>query len=346
MKQKNHFLKTIPLYRLAKINLLLKVFAIASATVFFFAACVEDFDPASLLGDHIRVLSIRCDPPQAYPGDDVSIQSLIYVPEGSPGGLDTLWLVCRPSIGESSQQCLAGVLSEVFGLSAGCDATCASDPDPETCVELCLFELFLDLSCDPLVNQKGCILGKSIQQTYSVPGDIRESLQAEDSKKVFMFLMSTALAGGLPRCFEIFGEQAAQTGGISPTEDCLMSLKELSVLDEGKEISRNPSVNGLLINGVVSEEFPGINIVEMEETEPKDNELTFEILFNTDEGVEAYISWFSNCGKLKSGKTFADKNENTLKPDRTGTCEIYAVVRDNAGGQNWIHRRLHLQPLN
>lgn len=346
IKKKNYFSKTIPSRRSPIIISLLKVFAIASVASFFSVACVEDFDPAGLLGDHIRVLSIRCDPPQAHPGDDVSVESLIYVPENSPGRLDTLWLVCVPSVGESAQQCLTGVLSDVFGIAGGCDAICASDPDPETCVELCMFEFFLDFSCDPSVQQKGCILGQGIEQTYSVHEDIRGSLQTEDSKKIFVFLMSTVLAGGLSRCFEIFGEQAAQTGGISPTEDCIMSLKELNVLDENKEISSNPTVNELLLNGMVLVAPPSVTIVELEEPEPKNNELTLSVLFTMEEGAQGYISWFSNCGKLKSVKTFGDKNENVLKPAGTGLCEVYAVVRDNAGGQNWIHRRIDLQSLN
>ena len=308
-----------------------------------FVACVEDFVPPSELGDHIRVLSIRTEPPQSYPGDEVDMQALVYVPDSAESVADTLWLACVPSVGEGAQTCLAVLLADVFRMAGGCEERCATDPDPQSCMEFCVAEQFMDFLCDSSKDQKGCVVGTGVELTYEVPETVRGSLGADDAKTVYLFLMATALEGGLSSCFQIWGDQVAQGNTVSPTEDCILSLKELSVLDESKDLAQNPTAEGLLLNDYSLAPPPEVTEVLLHGTDLESNELVFEGVFSLNGADNGYISWFSDCGKLDSSKTFFENKVNKLKPTKTGKCSIYAVVRDDIAGQSWVHRDLDLK---
>ena len=307
------------------------------------AACVEDFKPASELGDHIQVLCLRTEPPQAHPGDEVTVQSLVYVPQEAPAPLDSLWLSCVPAVGEGAQTCLSVVFSQVLSSISGCEEQCASDPDPETCMEICAAEGFLEFSCDPSERQKGCLLGTGTELSYEIPDWIREDAKEDEPKTIYLFMMATALEGGLATCFDTWGEQAATGGTVSPTESCTLSLKELDVVNEETELPENPTVFSLSLEGEQLPPPPDVQVVQLPGPNPGSKKLLVEFELSISEDLDGYISWFSDCGKLESTKTFFNDNRNKLKPDKTGVCSIFAMIRDTVAGQSWIERRVDLR---
>jgi hypothetical protein len=302
--------------------------------------CIEEFPPASRLGDHIQVLGIRAEPPAAHLGEEVALTSLVYIPSDWTHPLERLWLACVPGVGESAQACLTIVADTIFSSAGRCAEECEDDPDPEFCAQLCFAEAFQELSCDPARDQKGCLIGSSDPVTYEVPPAAFEDV--DEDHYIYIFMLATALDGGLADCFEIWGDQAEAGRAISPTADCTLSLKQLTIPPEEEPIGSNPELIDLLLEGEPLAAPPGSNEVQLEGPEPSSASLKLHAVLGEAEG-DAFLSWFSDCGKLSHTRTFADEPTNELTAVGTGECIVYVVLRDDRGGVVWLERTLDLR---
>lgn len=286
-------------------------------------------------------MGVRCAPPQVHPGDTVDLDALIYVPAEAPGSLDQLWLACLPGPSEGSQACLTAVSSDVFGAVAGCAAQCASDPYPELCEQGCLAEVFSGLQCNAEQAQKGCLVGVGPTVSYTVPPD---TVVADDEvRPIYVFMLATVLAGGLGDCFEIWADQAADGGSISPTIDCTLTLKQITVISDDEPIEDNPAFTAVTLDDDPLAAAPAVNEVALPGPEVDSTVVTLEAEFPLPEEGEYYLSWFSDCGKLEFERSFQQNPINRLRPAETGMCELHVVIRDGQGGVGWSTFFLDLQ---
>lgn len=319
--------------------------AVLAAAALGASRCVKEFDPPSKLGDHIQVLAVKASPPEIRPTESVDLAALVYVPDNWPYPLDALWLTCLPDVGESTQACLETVFAQLGEPMHSCELSCANDPDPPDCVQACLLDEMLNFLCTPNEVQKGCIAGYGGRVDYHLPPG---SFPDDGERHTFyVFLLATALPNGLGDCFNVWADQIAASSPMGPTQDCTLSLKRVTVIPEDEERADNPGLQSLYALNVAVPPPPDGLQVELAEPDPKDNKLDLEVTLDattvqSDETVSVYLSWFTDCGSVDKSRTFGDQLENTLKPDRTGACRVYVVVRDGNTGVGWLERRLDL----
>lgn len=308
------------------------------------AACFKDFDPPSLLGEEIQVLAVRASPPGVRQGETVRFDSLVYVPQDWPNALESIWFTCIPEVGESAQVCLQTVFTELAMPMQDCQQSCAQDADPEGCMEICMMERMMDLVCDSERIQKGCLAGYGSAANYLVPyGSFPDD--GEDHS-FFVFMMATAMPGGLYGCFDRWQAQISQGEPIAPDTECTLSLKRVSVPAPDTELTSNPGLVELMAEDQAIPDSPDALSLTLVEPDPSDNKLDLSVTLDaTTQEIagEVFLSWYADCGKLKRARTFGDDPVNTLVPEREGICLLYVVVRDGENGVGFIEGRLVLE---
>lgn len=311
------------------------------------AGCVKEFDPPSKLGDNIQVLAIQATPPEIKQAESVDLQALVYVPADWPHPLDALWLICVPDVGESTQACLETVFAQLSEPMFTCELQCTDDPDPQACMEACLIDQMVNFLCQPGEVQKGCVAGYGGRAGYELP---QGSFPNDgDPHAFFVFMMATALPNGLSGCFDIWADQVVAGNPMGPTKDCTLSLKRVTALPEDEEPASNPALESLHAEGELIPNLPDALPVELTDPDPEDNPLELEVVMDATtlefaQNEDVFLSWFTDCGSLSKSRTFGDDPENTLKPDRTGLCRLYVVIRDGERGVGWLERHLDLLP--
>lgn len=295
---------------------------------------VDLLPPPSELGDEPQMLTIRVEPPEAHPGDVVTLDAVVHWPGDD---WEAHWLVCVPQSSAAVANCVGdnfpsdGVVPDC--LTAPPDATLCRAPSGRT--TQILVPPYLELPPDA-------------------------------SFPVFVELLAARTSEGWSGCAEALARS-------EPTSDCLLGLKTAWISSDPAP-NTNPVPVALLVDGVThdaSAPFPltqdasDLDSVSVLLELVVDASSVDEI--HDDEGLpvdaELSVAWFVTCGTIDtdsggppgdSGLSSANVNctppaggtgpgtctaaQATWKPREPGTCVVHAVVMDGRGGVGHLSR--------
>ncbi|MFH2008816.1 MAG: hypothetical protein ABI333_19670 [bacterium] len=296
--------------------------------------CVaERLGPASELTDEPQVLTIRAEPPEARPGDVVTLDALVHWPGDD---WEAHWLVCVPE--------------RVDALS-----TCVGDSFPDDGdLPDCLTEPYAPL----------CRLPSGPVTQVLVPPF--PPLPPGESFPVFVELLVARASAGWQGCRQAVAD-------AEPTPDCLLALKTVWLTSEPEpnrnpEVTALV-VDGVTYDAtaplVVGADASDLERVEVELELVVDATGVDEFVQDEDapEEVALDVSWFVTCGSVSKASNdflFSDEPnpgdvncvlsadatappecepaQAVWKPREPGTCVVHAVVRDGFGGVGHVTR--------
>ncbi len=286
--------------------------------------CIEPFDPPSNLTDSFLVLALRAEPRAVHPDESVVVTALEYQAPGAPADPEQLWIVCLPAEGEGPQACLGAALGDMMAGLGRCRQLCEADPDPPRCQEQCSQDAFAHMLCSSDGDARGCIAGYGPEGRYHVPIDF-------DQDRFFAYLLAASDPDGLEGCMNQWAEQIMDSGVAAPTETCTISFRRIEVLGPDAPATDNPEIVSVTVGGrAVSS-----NSVTLQPTDIAEGKLAVRV--ESDAPADSYMSWFSDCGEFEHSRTFGPEGTNRLTIDKSGTCSLFAVVRDTSYGVAWAH---------
>ncbi len=295
------------------------------------AACGAEFDPYFQV-KALRVMAIGADKPSVGPGEQTTLEPFVFEPGGAP--LTYKWSWCPFSTGSTTgyacaveEEDLAGLGLPSFDLGTGPTAVFAY-PDPPQIVPLV---------CEQLTQ-----------------GELPDFFSAPDCERGIPILIRVEITG------------AGQT---------LTAVRELELL-VGPEVvpNLNPSVGPMRAIPIGGTEADAIELGEdvpavlERDTDyailmdiPADSSETFlrvQAGAPPKESPEILVvSWFVEEGDLENERTGFIDGESTLFDAgrnvwRTPTIDalassetrLFAVLRDERGGVDWLERRIVLVP--
>lgn len=299
------------------------------------AGCsLELFPAASELGDAPQMLTIRVEPPEAHPGDVVTLDALVHWPGDD---WEAHWLVCVP-------------------LSSAAVANCVGDNFPaDGVVPDCL-------TAPPDTSLCRAPSGTTTQ--ILVPPYLQ--LPPDASFPVFVELLAARSSVGWAGCADALSR-------AEPTGDCLLGLKTAWISSD-PEPNQNPAPTALLVGGVthdasapfvLTQDASSLDSISVLLELVVDATSVDEIYDDDGLPVDAAldVTWFVTCGTIEgsSGGPPGDDSLNpadlncappaeglgpgtctpaqaTWKPREPGTCVVHAVVRDGRGGVGHLSR--------
>jgi hypothetical protein len=290
------------------------------------AGCVPDFRSASELDETNQVLAVRVTPPEVNPGGTVTLDALVHWPEGAPM---LYWLVCIPDVGDTFMSCLSGRLDSTMDTPF-----CGVDP------------------ADRL-----CLAGVGDSVDYTVP----ESIFPDDGEDHTFFVNMLAAGADIETCAEVM------MGG-APTSDCLLSLKRVVVsYRDPAELNVNPELAHFVFDGSALDPAA---VATVDSTAENIDDLRLEISVTAEatsidevyppggdpSPFDLVVSFFTTCGQISAEKVFLScaPSEPTgeprcepagvfWRPETTGPCTLYAVLRDGNGGLGWLTQQLEIR---
>ena len=318
-----------------------------------YSGCLEELPDVTAI-DGIRVLAIRADPPEAQPGDEVTIQILRADATQRPATYE--WYLCkRPERGRgflSGQTSTAGASGGGgYGLDdtgdcisagrAGSDqvdylgdssivrATIPDDlfEDNETLAALYGLPATIDPSVYGFLNSiAGVNLTVAVRVT--VAGDSRDAF-----KRINISSAPDRNFNPEDTKFHITPDGSGETppAGLQVTdasENCFLR-------EEGAAITATPGDYVLTPVGVPDPQaLYSVLFITPDVTNPIQIEERSE---------EYFYSFFATAGSFTNAITKATGGGSTtwsIPPETSGPVDIWIVSRDGRGGTDWCHSRL------
>jgi hypothetical protein len=274
--------------------------------------------------DRLRVLAVKGEPAEPRPGETVTFDSLLYLPEGQHLSLLT-WFACLPEDSDS------------FG--------CTTDPtiteelaglDPSTLSEEELAALQEELAEAGLIGAEPWL-----PPSWTVPIDALDGLSEEERNEGVSALVSLT---------------AIPEGALSAS-DLELAFKRLPV-SEALTPNHNPEVTGFRVDG---EELAPDAVLRLGWGEAPTIEVLLAedaietYLYLSEEGEqeerveEPYVSWFAEAGEfdqpyglhpyLDAVWTAPSARLSSLRwpapRESSRQLRLSAVVRDRRGGMGW-----------
>ncbi|MBN1962903.1 MAG: hypothetical protein JW841_18375 [Deltaproteobacteria bacterium] len=312
----------------------MRVFITALLLIIFSACKPELGEPASLIQEP-AILAVRGIPAEAAPLSLVSYEVLVATPDGSMLEVAADWALCKtakpPSEpGPISEACLTD------GVSLLAEAT--SNITAEIPYDAC--QLFgPDVPPQSADEPPGRPRDPDVTGGYYQP--VRVTIPTSDGDMVaFGFERISCNPGNAAIDVALQYKEQYQPNNAP-------ELSSVWAKIDGKEQSETTRV----IDGVVPDNLLHVprhaNITlgvswpqEAVETFPVYN-LTTQKINQTREAMR--VSWFSNAGQWAHDRTGRDSNasetwtsNNLTTPSTSGLIHIWAVLRDNRGGVDWL----------
>jgi len=190
----------------------------SAALLLLLGACGDDFVPGSYLND-LRILAISADPVEVGPGQDVTLQPTVFVPEGR--SLSSLsWKFCPLSLGaQAGYQCLAP--SCEVALQPGSDGTVTANPS--LLALQCAQELRAQGEAAPSGAPKS--LPDSVETVFTLnvaddSGNAREAVM-----RVKLWTRETPARNRAPRILQLDADGAVLVAGAPATRTAAPGAK-------------------------------------------------------------------------------------------------------------------------
>lgn len=309
-------------------------FFLAVPVIFLLGGCSSaDFDPAYYLNG-LRVLAVKADPPEAAPGDEVTLRALaLDFHEGKTGKPITLeWAWCAEPVPYGSSDlinldCLQNETAEylhVIGTGGADDAVRFTMPTLSD-EQLGLPDTTLGVYLAIRVIARAPGLGdgdpeRTVQGVYRLRYHVPQSPLASNENPTLRGLWM--LPGDL---------DAADNpdGGID-------DVSGLTPLDDGAPL---PVTKEMPVRLRALYEKGSIEDYSILEGDPADMKLkTVTETINT--------RWYATYGVLSPASNGPDDPDTSLglekrAPEEKGALiDLYVVAHDERGGTDWLHRRL------
>jgi len=314
------------------------VAGLASALAWLAAAAagcsIELLTPASELRDEPQVLTIRADPPEAHPGDVVTLETLVHWPGDD---WEAHWVICVPQGEDSLSSCVGDNFPD-----DGLVPDCLTAPDAPLCRA-----------------PSGAATQVLVPPFLQIPPDVLFP--------VFVELLVARSAVGWTGCRDALAN-------AEPTSDCLLGLKVVRISsDPLPNLNPKPVallVGGVTHDAsaplVLTEEVTDLRDFSVLLELVVDATSVDEIYPDDASPMEAAlkVAWFVTCGSIDTGGLGAPPGDDSLdpadvnctppaggvgpgtcvaaqatwKPQTPGTCVVHAVVLDGHGGIGHLTR--------
>lgn len=294
---------------------------------------LELFSPASELTDEPQVLSIRADPPEAHPGDVVTLEALVHWPGDD---WEAHWLICVPQ----GQDALSNCVGDNFP-DDGVVPDCLMSPEASLCRA-----------------PSGVTTQVLVPPYLQIPPDV--------TFPVFVELLVARSSVGWAGCLDALAR-------AEPTPDCLLGLKIASISSDPEPNRNPEPTSLLVGGVTHDASAPLLisdDITDLAELsvllELVVDATSVDEIYPGDASplvAELNVAWFVTCGTIDSGgggppgdDSLDPANVNctpppggvgpgtcyaaqaTWKPREPGTCVVHAVVLDGRGGIGFLTR--------
>ena len=279
----------------------------------------RDLPQASIV-DRLRVLAVKAEPPEARPGELVTLEGLIVDPN-----LDSplvIWLAC-----ESDDDSGTGL-----GCAIDFNAVLSSTSNFEELVEAGV------IGMEP-----------GFSPSYTPPEDLLDNLAEEDrAEGLYLTIQVTAIPSNL------------LTASSDQTEEFDFNAIEIAykrlIVSEADTPNENPEITGFMVNGQTIApgqvaEIEADTTTSLEPIFSSDSVQTYE--YTTRDGVvetreeEPYLTWYTSAGSYFSPYSIYPFFETKWFQSETTDTEgsWWVVVRDRRGGMTWHEQRWQITNL-
>ena len=279
------------------------------------AGCKRNPMAQSYQLDRLRVLAVRGTPAEPQPGETVSFESYVYLPEGE---LDlTVWFACLPE----------GATD--FGCELDSEALDGlEDLDPESMTPEEQAELFAALLEAGLIG-----IEPYLPPTWEAPADALEGLDDVAQREGVSALVTVQ----------------AIPPDAEEADDIELAYKRIPI-SLATTPNHNPDLAGLLIDGEAVDLDQPVELARGREyeIEPVLSDDAIEAYsYLTEDSVEEereeepYFSWYIEDGSLDQSVTlYPTSSAAWTTPDEAFEGELRVVVRDRRGGMGWATLRV------
>jgi len=261
--------------------------------------------------DRLRVLAVKADPPEARPGETVTLEGLIADPNAASPFV--IWLACAAE--------------DDSGTGFGCALDLESiDMEASTMEELA---------------EAGVIgFEPGFSPSYTSPLNLLDELPAEEQAEgIYVTIQVMAIPD------DLFNASEGDDFDFNQVE---VAYKRL-IVSEATTPNHNPEIISFHVDD--EEIAPGATVeVPAGQTfilEPEFSEDSFETYeYTNSSGVtetrteEPYVTWYSTAGQLFSPYSVHPYRDVTWNaPEEAGVSGVWwAVIRDRRGGMTWYEQ--------
>lgn len=268
------------------------------------AACQQPFDRRPSQVDGQRILAVRAEPAEAPVGTAVTVSALLVAPEGEQAAAPSaaFCLLNRPAADDNTvaDQCLEAGASALRSLSAA-----LTGPLP----------------------LEGCQRFGS-EPSPPAPGEPAVRPQDPDATGGYYQPVRVEWPGGGPLAF----------GQVRLS--CALASAPAAVVQEFRaryRANQNPRLLHLAVPATLG---PGerIDLTAAWSDDSAEPYVVYDLAsVSLVERVERLrISWFSTAGTLAADEG-AEASMGFTAPTEPGTVHVWAVLRDDRGGSDWLH---------
>lgn len=279
-----------------------------------------ELKPASYI-DKLRILAIKAEPPEAAPGENIILSTLVADPYGSVRRVGYLWVQCDPST------------EGTFGNACAQQDTLRTLNPNELPEGVRIFPLFFDFAF------------------YRAPFGVLNELDVDSIERrrgLTATILLVAWEGGNLEDLQ------------NPEVMRQMAIKRIRIADPQQTPNRNPEISSLTLNGQPFDAFdvPKIkagSTIELSATSTEESVQTFTRLLpdgSTEEQVEQNVfSWYTRGGRFTQGLSYSSRTDSgdpiglelpELETLPNDIVDVWVVLRDARGGTDWAKRRLQL----
>jgi hypothetical protein len=308
------------------------------------SGCIPDFVDDTTRVTAPRVLAIQAQPAEAEESEAVTFEALVAAPGGVAPELPA-WSLCidrKPlsELGPVSPRCLAGA-------TPGAEIAIPVAPEPPVSAILpedaC--QLFGPDRPDPKPGEPS---GRPVDPDPT-GGFYQPVLAWLGAQPVLGGVrLSCGLVGASPAVTKAYNQRYTknQNPGLYSLE-ALRNDGSSEVLSESGEHQARPGERLRL--RVTWPDCPDEGECDGAERYVVYDALSQSLLEHTESFV---VSWYATAGAYAEPRTeraFGDPGEssgtlNTFTAPASGTVDIWAVARDDRGGQSWVHGSLEISP--
>lgn len=276
--------------------------------------------PASLV-DKLRVLAIKAEPPEAAPGEIISLTALVADPLENRRNTGHLWVMCDPSVeGELGNACAQQDTLRSFDLEAL----------PEG---VNIFPLFFNFAF------------------YRAPWGILDQLEEEERRRgMTATVLLVAWEGGSQ-------EQLQDPSILKQLAIKRIRIAEPQETPNRNPVLEAVTIDGQPFGETDEPRVKAGGTITLSASSTEDSVEVFERVLPDGTVVEQseqnVFSWYTRGGRFTQGLEYSSRTESGdpigLELPELGTqpddrLHIWVVLRDARGGTDWAKRTLQLVP--
>lgn len=276
--------------------------------------------PASFV-DKLRVLAIKAEPPEAAPGEIISLTALVADPLENRRNTGHLWVMCDPSVeGELGNACAQQDTLRSFDLEAL----------PEG---VNIFPLFFNFAF------------------YRAPWGILDQLEEEERRRgMTATVLLVAWEGGSQ-------EQLQDPSILKQLAIKRIRIADPQEAPNRNPVLEAVTINGQPFGETDEPRVKAGGTITLSASSTEDSVEVFERVLPDGTVVEQseqnVFSWYTRGGRFTQGLEYSSRTESGapigLELPELGTqpddrLHIWVVLRDARGGTDWARRTLQLVP--